>query len=98
MANNYDKTRQVTCGRGNLSFTSVNLPRLGILANHNIDKFFELLSDKIDLIIDQLLDRLEIQSRKKAMNYPFLMGQHVWLDSEKLNPNDEVREVLNMEL
>ena len=94
MANNYDKTRQVTCGRGNLSFTSVNLPRLGILANHNIDKFFELLSDKIDLIIDQLLDRLEIQSRKKAMNYPFLMGQHVWLDSEKLNPNDEVREVL----
>ena len=98
MANNYDKTRQVTCGRGNLSFTSVNLPRLGILANHNIDKFFELLSDKIDLIIDQLLDRLEIQSRKKAMNYPFLMGQHVWLDSEKLNPNDEVREVLKHEL
>ncbi len=94
MANNYDPTREVTCGRGNLSFTSVNLPRLGILANKNIDKFFEMLSEKVDLVIDQLLDRLEIQSKKKVMNYPFLMGQGVWLDSDKLSPNDEVREVL----
>ena len=94
IANNYDPTREVTCGRGNLSFTSVNLPRLGILAKGDIDKFFEMLSEKIDLVIEQLLDRLNIQSHKKAMNYPFLMGQGVWLDSEKLNPNDEVGEVL----
>ena len=94
MANNYDKTREITSGRGNLSFTSINLPRLGILAHNDIDKFFELLDEKIDLVEEQLLDRLEIQSRKKAMNYPFLMQQGVWLDSEKLKPNDEVREVL----
>ncbi len=94
MANNYDKTREVTCGRGNLSFTSINLPRLGIIANGDLDEFFKLLSEKIDLVIDQLLDRLRIQSKKKVMNYPFLMGQGVWLDSDKLNPNDEVGEVL----
>ena len=94
MGNNYDPTREVTCGRGNLSFTSVNLPRLGILANGDIDKFFEMLSDKVDLVIDQLLDRFKIQSKKRVYNYPFLMGQGVWIDSEKLKPNDEVGEVL----
>ncbi|MDD3304057.1 MAG: anaerobic ribonucleoside triphosphate reductase [Clostridia bacterium] len=94
MANNYDPTREVTCGRGNLSFTSINLPRLGILAKGDVDKFFEMLSERIDLVVDQLLDRLNIQSHKKVMNYPFLMGQGVWLDSEKLNPNDEVGEIL----
>lgn len=94
MANHYDKTREITSGRGNLSFTSVNLPRLGILANGDIEKFFKLLDEKIDLIIDQLLDRFEIQARKKVRNYPFLMGQGVWLDSEKLKIDDEVREVL----
>lgn len=94
MGNVYDPTKEVTCGRGNLSFTSVNLPRLAILANKDIDKFFEMLSDKVDLVIDQLLDRLRIQSKKKVKNYPFLMGQHVWLDSEKLEYEDEVGEVL----
>lgn len=94
MGNNYDPTREVTCGRGNLSFTSVNLPRLAILAKGDIDKFFEMLSDKVDLVIDQLLDRFKIQSKKKVMNYPFLMGQGVWLDSEKLKKEDEVGEVL----
>lgn len=94
MANNYDPTRENTCGRGNLSFTSINLPRLGILAHGDIDKFFEMLSGKIDVVIEQLLDRLKIQSKKKAKNYPFLMGQGIWLDSDKLNPEDEVGEVL----
>lgn len=94
MANVYDKTREITSGRGNLSFTSINLPRLGILANRDINQFFTMLDEKIDLVIEQLLDRLEIQSRKKVRNYPFLMGQGVWLDSEKLKIDDEVREVL----
>lgn len=94
MGNNYDPTREVTCGRGNLSFTSVNLPRLAILAKGDIDLFFEMLADKVDLVIDQLLDRFKIQSKKRAMNYPFLMGQGVWLDSEKLKDDDEVGEVL----
>lgn len=94
MGNIYDKTREVTCGRGNLSFTSVNLPRLGIEAHGDVEKFFEMLDEKIDLVIDQLKSRFEIQSNKRVYNYPFLMGQHVWLDSDKLKNTDKVGEVL----
>lgn len=94
MANVHDKTKEVTCGRGNLSFTSINLPRLGIEANGDIEKFFEMLDEKIDLVIDQLKSRFHIQASKKAYNYPFLMGQHVWLDSENLKNTDKVEEVL----
>ena len=93
-ANHYDPDRQIMNGRGNLSFTSVNLPRLALLSNKNLDLFFEQLDQKIDLVIDQLLDRFELQAQKLVRNYPFLMGQGVWLDSEKLKPDDEVREVL----
>lgn len=94
MANVYDPTREITYGRGNLSFTSINLPRLAILANKNIDFFFEQLDRMVDLVTEQLLERFEIQCQKRVINYPFLMGQGIWIDSEKLNPNDEVREVL----
>ena len=89
-----DPGRQIVTGRGNLSFTSVNLPRLGLLSGRDRAGFFRMLDEKIDLVIRQLLDRLEIQSRKKVKNFPFLMGQGVWMDSEKLGWNDEVREVL----
>ena len=94
MGNVYDKTREVTCGRGNLSFTSINLPRLGIEANGDVEKFFEMLDEKIDLVIDQLKSRFEIQANKRVYNYPFLMGQHVWLDSDKLKNTDKVGEIL----
>ena len=94
MANNFDPTKEVSNGRGNLSFTSVNLPRLAIKANHNLDVFFDSLDQMVALVIDQLLDRFEIQDRKCVRNYPFLMGQGVWIDSEKLGWDDEVREVL----
>ena len=94
MGNVYDKSREVTCGRGNLSFTSINLPRIGIEANGDIEKFFELLDEKVDLVIDQLKARFQIQANKRVYNYPFLMGQNVWLDSEKLGNSDKVGEVL----
>jgi anaerobic ribonucleoside-triphosphate reductase len=94
MANEYDKTKEISNGRGNLSFTTINLPRLGILANKNVDWFYSELDRKIDLVIEQLLERFEIQCKKKVHNYPFLMGEGVWIDSEKLGYNDEVREVL----
>lgn len=94
IGNVYDPTREITYGRGNLSFTSVNLPRLAILANKNIDFFFEQLDRMVDLVTEQLLERFEIQCQKRVINYPFLMGQGIWIDSEKLNPNEEVREVL----
>ena len=94
MANVHDPEKQISNGRGNLSFTTINLPRLAIKANHNIEQFFEGLDRMIDLCIDQLFERFEIQARKCVRNYPFLMGQGVWLDSENLDWNDEVCEVL----
>ncbi len=94
MANNFDSGREVSNGRGNLSFTSINLPRLAIKAHGDLDVFFEQLDQMIALVVDQLLDRFEIQARKCVRNYPFLMGQGVWIDSEKLGWDDEVREVL----
>lgn len=94
MGNVYDPSREISPGRGNLSFTSINLPRLAIKSKGDIDEFFEKLDKMIDLCIDQLLERFEIQCKRHVMNYPFLMGQGVWIDSEKLKPTDEVREVL----
>lgn len=88
-------------GRGNLSFTSINLPRLGLEhgilgPNHKYDKegFFKDLDKMIDLCIDQLLDRYKIQCSKKVKNFPFLMGQGVWTDAEKLDWNDTIEDIL----
>lgn len=94
IANNYDKTRQTVGGRGNLSFTSINLPRLAIKANGNVDIFFEDLDRKITLVIEQLMERYKIQATKKVKNYPFLMGQGIWMDSDKLGPNDNIGDIL----
>lgn len=94
IGNVYDPDREITYGRGNLSFTSINLPRLAILSNKNVDFFFEQLDRMCDLVVEQLLERFEIQCSKIVKNYPFLMGQGVWIDSEKLGPNDSVRDVL----
>ena len=94
IGNVYDPDRQISNGRGNLSFTSINLPRLAIKANHNVDQFFDMLDRMIDLVFDQLFERFEIQARKRVKNFPFLMGQGVWIDSKKLKWDDEVREVL----
>lgn len=94
LGNNYDPTQEVSYGRGNLSFTSINLPRLGIDSKGDIDLFFTKLDGMIDLCIEQLLERFEIQARKKVRNFPFLMGAHVWIGSENLHPDDEIREVI----
>lgn len=94
MGNVHDRTKEVTCGRGNLSFTSINLPRIGIESKGSEKKFFEILDQRIDLVIRQLLHRFKIQCSKKVYHYPFLMGQGIWLDSEKLGPEDSVAEVL----
>ncbi|MBO4725098.1 MAG: anaerobic ribonucleoside triphosphate reductase, partial [Firmicutes bacterium] len=94
IGNMYDPSREVVGGRGNLSFTSINLPRIAIKANGNLEFFFEELDRKIDLCIDQLGERFKIQCSKKVKNFPFLMGQGVWLDSDKLGPDDTVEEVI----
>ena len=92
---------EVASGRGNLSFTTINLPRLGIKhgivngrSNANIDEFFEDLDEKIDLVIDQLLERMQIQGNKKVKNFPFLMGQGIWQGSDELSPEDTLQDVI----
>jgi ribonucleoside-triphosphate reductase len=94
IGNRYDKSREIVYGRGNLSFTSINLPRIAIRSNKDIQWFFEELENKMNLVCGQMLDRFEILRRKKINNFPFLMGQGVWTDSEKLGPGDEIGEVL----
>lgn len=100
MGNVVDPNKAITPGRGNLSFTSINLPRIaikhGIVTNDktDLDGFFEELGNLMDDVKDQLLERFEIQCSKRLYNFPFLLGQGVWIDSEKLKMNDRLRKIL----
>ena len=94
IANVWNPDNEVTCGRGNLSFTSVNLPRLGIEAKGDLNLFFKKLDDICDLVIKQLMDRMEIQRHRRVKNMPFLMGQGIWIDSDKLGWDDEIDSVI----
>ena len=100
IANVVDENKAVTPGRGNLSFTSINLPRLGIkhgIVNNDkadLDAFFADLEELMDNVKDQLLERFEIQCNKRLYNFPFLLGQGIWIDSDRLKPNDRLRKVL----
>ncbi len=92
----------ITTGRGNLSFTTVNLVRLGI--KHGIilgerkeadwSGYYKELDEKMDLVADELLERYEFQANQHVRNFPFLMGQGNWFGSEKLGPNDTLRDVI----
>lgn len=90
----------VVTGRGNLSFTTINLVRLGIkhgaLMNGSMDKegFFAELREKMDLVKEQLLKRFNYQCTKKMQNFPFLLGEGNWIGSENLKPNDDLRDIL----
>lgn len=85
---------EISPGRGNLSFTSVNLPRLALESEHDTRVFFFHLNEILHKVMKQLLQRYLVQAERKARNFPFLMGEGVWLDSEKLSPDDSVVEVL----
>lgn len=99
MANVTDPDKAVTPGRGNLSFTTINLPRLGIkygiATNEKTDLkgFYAELEEKMELVKDQLLERFELQCSKRICNFPFLLGSGVWLDSEKLKNTDKLKKV-----
>ena len=92
----------IVTGRGNLSFTTINLVRIGI--KHGIclgerkeadwDGFYHELDEKMDLVRDELLERFEFQANQHVRNFPFLMGQGNWFGSEKLGPNDTLRDVI----
>lgn len=94
IGNVYDTENEITFGRGNLSFTSINLPRIAIKSNHSLEWFFEELERKMDLVTKQLMDRYLIVAKKKMHNFPFLMGQGVWIHSDTLSPDEEIGEIL----
>jgi ribonucleoside-triphosphate reductase len=85
---------EIAYGRGNLSFTSINLPRLGIIANGDWKEFYKFLDEKLELVKEQLLERFEYQSSKHPYNFPFVIQQGVWLGGEKLKSDEDLREVL----
>lgn len=94
LGNVYDPDRQISNGRGNLSFTSINLVRCAIEAHGDVDVFFDHLTHLLNQVLQQLLNRLEVQSKRIVRNFPFLMGENVWIDSDTLGPDDPIGEVL----
>lgn len=80
--------------RGNFAFATINLPMLALMAEGNQDKFFKLLDKYSDTARRYLTWRYNIIAHKKAKNFPFLMSEGVWMDGEKLGPEDEIGEVL----
>ena len=97
-----DLNNQTTGGRGNLSFTTVNLPRLGIKygicqktrEKADMEGFYAELGERMELVRDQLLERFEVQCNKRVYNFPFLLAQGVWTDGDKLKPTDRLRKIL----
>jgi ribonucleoside-triphosphate reductase len=85
---------EISDKRGNLSFTSINLPRIGIKSEGSIRKFYSELDRVMDLAIDQLYERFKVQCRLKVKDMPFLMGQHLYLDSENLKPDDPIESAI----
>lgn len=94
VSNDFDKTKQVIPGRGNLSFTTVNLPRLGIEAHGSISRFYDSVDKTFAMIFEQLMDRFDIIAKKRVLNYPFLMGQGIWIGSDRLDPDDFIEDII----
>lgn len=89
-----DPDNQIVTGRGNLSFTSINLPRLAIEAKGNIEEFYKSLDNIMEVVKNQLLHRYKIQCNKTIKNYPFLMGQGAWMHSDELGIDDNLEPAL----
>ncbi len=100
MGNTANPDKEIATGRGNASFTSINLVRIGIkhgIATNkepNMEEFYKEVDEKIDLVKDQLLERFKIQCSKKVYNFPFLLGQGLFVDSDGLGPEDDITPVL----
>lgn len=92
MANN--RGQAVTDRRGNLSFTTINLPRVAIKAERDVDEFYRKLSEVLDLAVRQLHHRYGVQCKLKVKDMPFIMGQKLYLDSENLGPDDTIEEAI----
>lgn len=81
-------------GRGNLSFTTINLPRIAIKSEGDAGKFYNILDSVLELAARQLYHRYIVQSRLKVKDMPFLMGQKLYVDSERLESDDIIEEAI----
>lgn len=98
----FEESNNRVTSRGNNSFTSINLPRIAIKhgialkkrETADLEGFFKELDSRIELVINQLLERYEIQANKRVRDFPFLMGEGLWIGSNKLGPDDTLRDVI----
>ena len=84
---------KTSVGRGNLSFTTINLVKLALQNRGNLNKFFTDLAIYVKVAVKQLVDRYEYQRKALKRQFPLLMSG-MWNGSEKLSDNDPVDEVL----
>lgn len=92
--NVHDKNNSIIPSRGNLFFNTINLPRIALQSKGDIEVFYDKLKEIVEAACDQLEERFKYISKRHIYNYPFLMEQGVWLDSEKLDPDDTIGEVI----
>ena len=84
----------VTDCRGNLSFTTINLPRVALYAERDMEEFYSRLKAVMELCFKQLYHRYQVQAKLKVRDMPFVMGQKLYLDSENLKPDDTIEEAI----
>lgn len=86
---------EISAGRGNISPVTINLPRIALKAGKdNLDTFYTELDKILELCKNQLLHRFEIIANLKVKDLPFLMGQKIYMGSEKLSNNDLIRDAI----
>lgn len=91
---------KTSIGRGNLSFSTINIVKLAIECmnikdkNERIAMFFAKLDRMLDITARQLHDRMEFQKTAFAKQFPLLMSS-LWLGSEHLKPTDTIASVIN---
>ena len=91
---------KTSVGRGNLSFSTINIVRLAIECmpikdkQERIDMFFHKLDDVLDITARQLNDRFEFQKTALAKQFPLLMSK-LWIGGDKLKPEDTIEPVIN---
>jgi ribonucleoside-triphosphate reductase len=79
--------------RGNITPITLNLPKLALRTN-DIEEFYKELDKLLQLACNQLLHRFNVIGSLKVKDLPFLMGQKLYMGSENLKENDEIREAI----
>ena len=101
ISNIHDPSKEQVTGRGNLFFTTINLPYLALEVKQEakdgddiVSLFFNRLEERLNDVVNLSMDRFNLIAKRKAKNYPFLMGQHLYVGSDDLHPDDSIGEVI----